>query len=413
MCYTKNGETMEKLEEKYIKLLLERCMDINQIKILFIDYDIAMQSFVDKLASYAQEKGIDEVYFNKHDINETNKVLSSIKKEDIKKHPMFNCSVWDEYAKKGAAFLMFASEFPKVMDDVDTEIIAEASKVRLATKPIYKKMQHDDELVWLIAVYPNIVWAKEKFPNLEEKEAYEKLFNLMMEVTMCTTDDPIKSWNEHLKTQKKMIEKINNLKIKTLHYTNKLGTDLTIGLSDKAIWCGAENIEKNYIANMPSYEIFTSPNYNQTEGIVYSAKPLMYNSRLIEDFWVKFKDGKVIDFGAKIGLDLLKEIINGDEGSARLGEVALVDKNSPIAKTNFVFGETCLDENASCHIALGAGFTECIENALDMSKEEKEKIGLNDSKNHVDFMIGTDDLNIEAETSEGTIQIFKNGEFCI
>lgn len=404
---------MKELEEKYIKLLLERCMNLKSGDILFISYDIANQSFVDKIEDYANNMGIKEIYLDKNDIYEKRDVLKNSTKEEIKKNPLFDASVWDEYAKKGAAFLMISSEFPGVLDDVDTELIALASKIKMESKPIYKKKQRDNELTWLIAVFPNKVWAKEKFPDLDENKAYEKLFNLMMEVTMCTKSDPIKSWNEQLKIQVDKMQKLNNLKIKTLHYTNSLGTDLTIGLSEKAVWQSAGSDNNKIIVNMPSYEVFTSPDYRKTDGIVYSSKPLVYNSSLIEDFWVKFESGEVIDFGAKTGYDLLKEIIEGDEGSRRLGEAALVGKNSPIAKTNFVFGETCLDENASCHIALGAGFTECIEGALEMDKEKLEKIGLNESKNHVDFMIGTDDLTIEAETINGKELIFKDGEFNI
>ena len=404
---------MKELEKKYVKLILERCMQLKKGDILFISYDAANQDFVDKLAEHANKMGIKEIYFDKSDIYEKRDILKSIKKEDIRKHPMFNAGIWDEYAKKGAAFLMLSSEFPKVLDDVDTSLIAESSKAKMETKPIYKKKQRDNELTWLIAVYPNKIWAKEKFPELSEEEAYEKLLNLMMEVTMCTLDDPIKSWNELLKNQVKKVQKLDAMQITELHYTNSLGTDLTIGLNEKALWQSAVSENKDIIVNMPSYEVFTSPDYRKTNGIVYSAKPLVYNSSLIEDFWIKFKDGDVVDFDAKTGKDLLKEIIEGDEGSKRLGEVALVGKNSPIAKTKFVFGETCLDENASCHIALGAGFTECLEGADKLNEEEQKELGINASKNHVDFMIGTDDLNIEAITKEGKKYIFKDGEFNI
>lgn len=403
---------MKEKEKKYVELLLKRCMNLKKDDILFIDYDVANQAFVDELKDYAiSELKVKEVFFHKTDIYEVKDFLKKAHKEDIKNNDMFDGKIWDTYAKKGAAFLMIASEFPKVLEKIDTELIAEVSRVKMETKPVYKQMQKDNELTWLIAVYPNKVWAKEKFPDLEEEEAYKKLFDLMMEVTLCNESDPIESWNKNLKEQQDKMQKLNDLEITSLHYTNELGTDLTVKLSKKAVWQSAGSDNNRIIVNMPSYEVFTTPDYRETEGIVYASKPLVYNSSLIEDFWVEFKKGKVVKFDAKKGKDLLEKIIKGDEGSSRLGEVALVGKSSPIAKTNFVFGETCLDENASCHIALGAGFTECLDGSVDMDEEEQDKNGLNISQNHVDFMIGTDDLCIEAETKEGTKEIFKDGEF--
>ena len=164
---------------------------------------------------------------------------------------------------------------------------------------------------------------------------------------------------------------------------------------------------------MPTYEVFTSPDYRYTSGIVYASKPLMYGGALIDKFWLKFKDGKVVDYDAYVGKEILKGIIESDDYSCFLGECALVSKNSGVAKTNFVFGETCLDENASCHIALGDAFPECIEGGFEETRESLRTKGLNHSTNHVDFMIGTDDLNITAMTKNGEKLIFKDGDFNI
>lgn len=398
---------MEELENKYIKLLLERCLNFENTNILFVSYDIALKSFVQKIKEYAFKMGL-EVYLQENDIHKTHDILKKIKLEDIEKEEYFKSKDWDEYAQKNAAFLMLSSEFPGVMDDIDAEKIALASKVKMDNKKIYRQKQMNNELVWLIAVYPNKIWAKEKFPDLSEDEAFKKLFNLMMDVCMVNEDNPIKAWDKQLKKQKELMMKLNELEIKSLHYTNSLGTDLKIGLSPKAMWQSAGENDFKMIVNMPSYEVFTSPDFRKTEGIVYASKPLVYNSSLIEDFYLKFKDGKVIEYDAKTGKDILKGLIESEEGMHYLGECALVDKNSPIAKTNFVFGETCLDENASCHIALGAGFKECLKDSNNLKED-----GLNEAQNHIDFMIGTNDLNIEAETKEGVVTIFKDGSFAI
>ena len=207
---------------------------------------------------------------------------------------------------------------------------------------------------------------------------------------------------------------LTNLKITKMHYKNNLGTDLTVELPSDVIWNSAAGEEdSNMLVNMPSYEIFTSPNYKKTSGIVYSAKPLIYGGGKIDEFYIEFKEGKVINYDAKQGKEILRQIIESDENSCYLGEVALVNNNSPISNTNLVFGTTLFDENASCHLALGDGFPDSLKEGLTMTKEELLRKGINQSKNHVDFMIGTKDLEIEAETKDGVVQIFKDGNFVI
>ena len=228
-------------------------------------------------------------------------------------------------------------------------------------------------------------------------------------MNLCDKEDPIKEWNEKSEKNKKIVDKLNDLKIKTLHYKNKLGTDFKISFNEN-IWCGASTKTKDgrdIIVNMPTEEVFTTPNKYTANGIVYSSKPLVYNSSLIDKFFIEFKDGKVINFDAKIGKDILKSIIEIENGNY-LGEVALVDKLSPINLSNILFFETLYDENASCHLALGDGFPECIK-----SEKSLDELGVNKSKTHVDFMIGTDDLEIIAELENEKKLIMKNGTFVI
>ena len=227
---------------------------------------------------------------------------------------------------------------------------------------------------------------------------------------MIDKEDSQKEWDKLLDKNNKIINKLNNLNIEKLHYINSLGTDLYIYLPDNYLYSSAK--DRLCIVNMPSYEVFTSPIYNKTNGIVYASKPLIYNGSLIDDFWIEFKDGKVINYDAKTGKSILEEIINTDEYSCYLGEAALVEKDSPIAKLNINFGTTLIDENASCHIALGAGFAECIKDGLNMNEDELRQNGINSSKQHVDFMIGTNDLSIIGYTKDNKeIKIFENGKF--
>lgn len=403
----------EKLENKYIDLLINRCLSFKKSNALFINYSKDLEEFVKKLVSKVKEKSILDICLNCIDPYYKHDKIKNLSVEEIKNDPYFKNDLWDTYAQKNAAFLMFSSIYPHLNDDLEAEKLKAVAEVSMNTKPIYKEMQNSGELSWCIAVMPNHVWAQDKFPDLGKEEAYDKLFNLMMDATMVTSNNPINSWNNNLEKLREVTKKLNDLQIKTMHYKNSLGTDLTIELSDKALWQCAGYDKDDEIVNMPTYEIFTSPNKSKTNGIVYATKPLTYNESLIKDFWVKFENGKVIDFDAKTGKEMLKSILDSDENAIFLGECALVSKNSPIAKMDFVFDETCLDENASCHIALGAGFPDCIKDGLKMSKKELENLGLNYSKNHVDFMIGSVDLNIWAETKKGKKQIFKNGDFNI
>ena len=401
---------IEELENKYVNLLIDRCLSFKNGKSLFINYFDDNEKFVEKLVTKAKSKGIDDIYLDRHNKEERHqKLLQSV--EEIKNDDYFDASIWDEYAKKDAAFLMLSTEFPGYFADIPSENMTAASLKTRTSKPIYKLKQLTNEISWCIAVIPNKIWAKEKFPDLSDEDAYNEYFKLMCHCTMVDRENPIEEWDKFLDRQRSLVKALNDLQITKMHYTNSLGTDLVIGLSPGALWQCAGYEGEDIIVNMPTYEVFTSPDYRLTEGIVYASKPLMYGGALVDKFWVKFKDGKVIDYDAEVGKEILKGIIESDEYSCFLGECALVDKNTAIAQTNFVYGETCLDENASCHIALGDAFPECLKGAEEESIDERRDRGLNHSDNHVDFMIGTDDLNIVAETKDGEMLIFKNGEF--
>lgn len=245
----------------------------------------------------------------------------------------------------------------------------------------------------------------------------DKLWDTFFDICLVNEEDTIDKWDEKIKVSDRICNKLNNLQLTELHYTNNLGTDLTIKLPSNHIWEGTKSTLPNgseILVNIPSEEVFTSPLKTGTNGIVYSSKPLIYNGKKIDDFYIKFKNGKVIDFKAKEGEEILKSIIYADETSNMLGEVALVNYNSPISKSNIIFYETLYDENASCHLALGSGFKSCIKDGLKMTKAELEETGVNESIIHIDFMIGTSDLNIEGKTRNNEkIKIFEDGNFII
>lgn len=396
------------MDDIYIELLLKKCLFFKS-KSLFISYNKLNKNFVNKLIEKAKEMGIDDIYEDEVDYDFKMNLLNKLSIEEIKEEPYFKATIWDEYAKRDASFLFLESEMPKLMDDIDPEKIALASYIKRSTKPIYNEKRDKGIISWCIAAYPNELWAKDLFPN--ESLAYDKLYKYIASACMLDCNDPIECWNKQLNFSYNMANKLNELKIKRLHYTNEVGTDLWVTLPDDYLFASAA--EGEGIVNMPSYEIFSSPDYRLTNGIVKSALPLIYNGVTVKDFYIKFKDGKAIEYDAKVGKEILKGIIESDKNACYLGEIALVNHNSPISNTGIVFKTTLFDENASCHLALGAGFNECIKNGLNMSEEELLEHGINQSKNHVDFMIGTSDLNIVGECEQGNVQIFKDGNFCI
>lgn len=401
---------MKELENKYIDLLLKKCLNVNISKSLFINYDKINKEFVNKVIEKAKKIGFQDIYLDEDDVFFLHDKLKKTSLEEIKDDTYHNKKIWDVYAKKGSNFLILDTEFPGVMDDIEQEKISLAKSINRKTRKLFRKLETNYQIPWCIAAIPNEVWAKNIFPD--SNNANEKLFKVICEMCMVDTDNPIKNWNDFISDSKKQVDWLNSLKIKSLHYTNILGTDLKIYMPENYKWNGAcDELEKEMFVNMPSYEIFTSPNYKKTEGIVYSSKPLYYGGGLIDSFFIEFKNGKVVNFGAEKGYNLLKEIIESDKNSCYLGEVALVNYDSPISNTGLVFGTTLFDENASCHLALGDGFPNAIKDGINMSGEELLENGINVSDNHVDFMIGTSDLTIEADTENGKKIIFKNGNF--
>ena len=396
------------MDDKYIDLIINNCLNLDSGKSLLIYYNIKIKEFVKKIIDRVKTIGVDDIYLDKYDINYIHDYLKEHDEDEIKSSKLFDQSIWDEYAKRKANFLIIETEYPGVMDDVDEEKIGISSKIRRDSRPIYRKMVEKCQLDWTIVAYPGEVWAKSVFPN--DNDAYESLKTSIFKCCMLDKDNPSREWSTYLEKQSKIINYLNNLNIEKLIYSNSLGTDLHIYLPDNYLFSSAR--DRNVIVNMPSYEVFTSPIYNKTEGIVYSSKPLMYNGGRVDKFWLRFEGGKVVRYDAEVGRDILKSIIYSDDNSSYLGECALVEKGSPINDMNIVFGTTLFDENASCHLALGAGFPECIRGGLDLSDNELLKSGVNISSNHVDFMIGTDDLSIVAKLKNGDeVPIFVSGKF--
>ncbi len=312
--------------------------------------------------------------------------------------------------------LWLDSDDPDGLDGTDSEKI---SKANIARFPIIKPYRDavENKEQWCIAAVPGKEWAKKIYPQLATNDAVEKLWE---DILYCSRvdGDPIAAWKKHNENLAKRCKFLNDYKFDRLEYKSANGTDFTVGLNPvgKFNGGGERTIGQRvyFNPNIPSEEVFTTPVRGIADGKVVATKPLSYQGKLIENFWMKFKDGKVVEVYAEKNQDLLEKMVSMDEGAAYLGECALIAYDSPINNTGILFYNTLFDENASCHLALGRGFNDCIEGYENLSVEECEKLGVNSSMIHVDFMIGSKDMSIIGVTKDGKrVQIFKDGNWVI
>jgi aminopeptidase len=273
-----------------------------------------------------------------------------------------------------------------------------------------------NEVQWCVVSIPTKGWARKVFPDLSEADAVENLWDSIFSIVRADKESPIEAWNEHLEKLKNRKDYLNEKNFKYLYYKSE-GTDLTVELPEGHLWLSGEENSKdgiNFVANIPTEEVFTLPKRDGVNGYVTSKKPLNYGGNLIDNFKLTLKDGKIVDFTAEKGEEILKGLLYTDEGARYLGEVALVGYNSPISNSGLIFFNTLFDENASCHFAFGKAYPTCLKDGDNMSEEELIKNGANDSLTHVDFMVGSEELEIIGETAEGEkIQVFKNGDWVI
>ena len=321
----------------------------------------------------------------------------------------------DGLAQAGAAFLFLEGTDPMALDGVDPAKPAAARKASNTECRAFRTGLDFGRNVWCIAGVPVEAWAKKVFPGVSGAEAVYRLWVAILEVARADGDDPQGAWETHNATFEKNKRLLNTAAFDRLHYTSSNGTDLTIGLNRGGIWEGGAGRTQDgtiFFPNMPTEEVYTSPDRMRAEGVVHSVLPLVHAGRIVRDFWLRFEGGRVVDYDAAEGRDVLQHIIETDENSCRLGECALISKNTPIRQTGLLFYDTLYDENASCHLALGTGFPECLPGGLDMDRDALLAAGINHSATHVDFMIGADDLDIWGIKADGTReQVFSAGQW--
>lgn len=398
----------------YAKLLAIKGVNVQKGQEVIIVAELDQPEFVKILVEECYRAGAGKVSvewtyqpLRKLDVRyQKEKVLSRVEDWEVEKIK--------HRVKTLPAMIYLESEDPDGLKGINQKKMAKCLGIRRGVfKPYRDEM--DNKYQWCIAAVAGKAWAKKVFPDVRTSVAVEKLWEAIL-YTSRAQGDGIKNWEEHNADLKNRYEYLNSLGITELHYTSANGTDLTVGLLPQGRFMGGSDTllgsDVEYNANIPSEEVFTSPDRNRADGVVYSSMPLSYQGALIENFWFRFEGGKIVEAHAQKGEDLLNSILDTDEGARYLGECALVPYDSPIRNSGILFYNTLFDENAACHLAFGEGFSACVHDYEKYTLEEIREMGINNSIVHVDFMIGTKDLCITAKTEDGKeVPIFRDGNW--
>lgn len=403
--------------EKYVELILKVGLKIKNGDKLVVRCPIEARDFAVECTRKAYELGAGEVVVDYRDQlisrlkyeNESLDVLTDIPKHKVDKE--------NYYMEKKAKYLSVTGSDPDAFKGVDAEKLFKSNLANSKALRDFSAKMMANYVSWIVVGASIPSWATKVFPDLEEGEAVRRLWFEIFNSVRLFEEDPIKALENHVDNLNRYSKFLNEAKFEKLIYESQKGTDLEVGLPKGYIFAGAGDVNSDgeeFIANMPSEEVFSAPRLDGVNGKVYSTLPLNYNGNLIEDFYLVFKDGEVVDYDAKAGKEYLKNILDTDEGAKRLGEVALVSYNTPISMRKVLFYNTLYDENASCHFALGKSYPTCLEGGEKLSIEELKERGMNDSLTHVDFMVGDETTEIIGVKENGDqVQIFKEGNFVI
>lgn len=399
---------------KYAELAVKVGVNIQNDQMLVINAPILAKDLVYKITEVAFKEGARNVHVEWND-DEFSKVKYTYAPDKaFTEYPLWKAKGYEEMVEEGAAIMSILAPNPELLKDVDPERIATAQRTAGEAMERFRQYIQSDKVSWTIVAYPTKEWAEKVFPNEPEETQMRKLWEAIMTATRIDQSDPVSAWKTHQSNLQKKVDFLNGKKYKKLHYKGP-GTDLTIELPEKHLWVGGGGKSErgiDFVPNMPTEEVFTTPKKDGVNGTVVSTKPLNYGGTIIDDFSFTFENGKIVEFSAKEGYETLKRLIDTDDGARYLGEVALVPHESPISQTNLVFYNTLFDENASCHVAIGSAYAFCLKGGKTMSKEELAKHGANSSIVHVDFMIGSEELDIDGETADGNIEpLFRSGNW--
>jgi len=405
---------LQQLIERYADLAVRVGVNLQRGQTLVVTAPVHAAPFVRQVVRKAYEAGAHDVHIDWKDGELTRIRYELAPEAALQEFPRWKAEGMEKLAEQGAAFLHIDSANPELLKGIKSERIAMANKAAGQALKKVRNYTMSNQVCWSVVAVPSPEWAARVFPELPEHERETALWQAILTATRCDQEDPVQAWQEHDRTLTAKAEYLNARRYRFLHYTGP-GTSLTIELPANHLWLGGSDISQNgtiFMANMPTEEVFTAPLKTGVNGVVRSSRPLSHSGNLIEHFSLTFEQGRIIDFQAEQGYEALKRIIETDEGSRYLGEVALVPHQSPISQSNLTFFNTLFDENASCHLAIGNAYSICLKGGGNMDDAEMERHGLNTSLSHVDFMIGSGELDIDGERADGTREpVFRKGNW--
>ncbi|MFM1580608.1 aminopeptidase [Helcococcus bovis] len=399
--------------KKYAELIIKVGANVGKGDIISIGCPVERAEFARMLTESAYKAGAKEVVINWVDGQISRLSLEHSPIEVLENIPQYVYDRMESYAVRGQKRIAISAEDPELLKGIDPEKLMRYSKAQSEKFQPLRKYSMNDINSWTVVSVPTEAWAKKVFPNSEDPQ--KDLWDAIFKTTRVYLDNPVEAWENHLETLLTKANWLNEQNFKYLQYKASNGTDLQIELPEGHIWTAASSTNargERFVPNMPTEEVFTLPHKDGVNGVVYSSKPLVYNGNVIDEFWLKFENGRVVDFDAKVGKETLSSIFEKDERGRYLGEVALVPFDSPISNSNILFYNTLFDENASCHLAFGKAYPTTIKNGENMSDEELAEHGVNDALVHEDFMVGTKDLDIVGIKHDGNkVDVFKNGNW--
>lgn len=408
------SKNLENLKKDYAELIIRMGLNIQKGQRLVITCPVEGADFARLCAGAAYEAGCREVVMRWRD-DELNRAKYLYADEDIfdTVNP-WEVQMLDILSEEGAAYLAIAAEDPESLKGVSPDRIKRAQIAAGNALLAFREREMRNEFPWCVCSIPTAAWARAVFPELDEDEAILKLWGEILSACRVDGGDALAQWKAHSDELQEHVRIMNEYDFRYLHYRNSAGTDVTFELPEGHFWAGGE--EKSaagqlFSANIPTEEIFTLPKKDGVNGVIVATKPLSHNGTLIDGFSFRVEDGKIVEVHAEKGEEVLKAAVSVDEGAAFFGEVALVPYSSPISESGVLFLNTLFDENASCHFAFGEAYP-CIRGAENMSEEELKAKGVNFSMTHVDFMVGSADLEITGTTKDGKeIAVFRDGNF--
>jgi len=405
---------IEKNLEKYAELAVKVGINLKENEGLIIAGNADTLLLARKIAAKAYEAGAKHVEMLFDDDEMTLARYEFGKDFVFDNYPEWKASALEAMYKDNYHHLIIKAPNPELLKNVDGDKIARSQKSSSKAIAPISKYRMAGFTKWTIVAMPSIPWAKSVFPDLGDEEAVNKLWDKVFQATRVDQDDPVKAWEIHDKNLKKYRNYLNDKQFEKLVLKGP-GTDLEVYLAEEHFWMGGSKESQagdSYVANMPTEEVFTTPHRLKVNGTLKATKPLSVNGKLVENFGFEFKDGKVVSFYAEKGYEVIEKLLENDEGAKYLGEIALVQDDSPISNTGILFNNTLFDENASCHFALGKAYAYAMRNGSKLTQEELTVKGANDSLIHVDFMVGGPELEITAYEKDGTItKLFEKGNW--